>query len=240
MSLRRAWTPYVLLAALLLASRIDRFPLKGWLQAQTIEWRGILGTEVGVSVAPLYLPGTFFVAVALLTLLLHRMRAAEALAALKATAGTLAASAAALGTAVPMVRIFIHSDGNAAGLPGMPMLLAAAAADLAGPAWPLAAPFVGAFGAFLAGSATFSNMMFASFQLGAAERTGLVPEVVLAAQMLGANAGNMISVLNVVAAAAVVGLLRQEGTIIRFTVVPMLLYCLAAGALALAAAAWAA
>ena len=52
-------------------------------------------------------------------------------------------------------------------------------------------------------------MMFASFQLGAAERAGVAPAVVLAGQMLGANAGNMISVLNVVAAAAVVGLLIQ-------------------------------
>lgn len=50
--------------------------------------------------------------------------------------------------------------------------------------------------------------------------------------MLGANAGNMISVLNVVAAAAVVGLSREEGTIIRFTLGPMLLYSLAVGLLA--------
>lgn len=61
--------------------------------------------------------------------------------------------------------------------------------------------------------------------------------LVLAAQMLGANAGNMVSVPNVVAAAAVVGLSRQEGMIIRFTVGPMLYYCVAAGALALLLAA---
>ena len=51
---------------------------------------------------------------------------------------------------------------------------------------------------------------------------------------LGANAGNMVSVVNVVAAAAVVGLLRQEGAIIRFTLLPMLYYTTAAGLLALA------
>ena len=55
--------------------------------------------------------------------------------------------------------------------------------------------------------------------------------------MLGANAGNMASVLNVVAAAAVVGLARQEGAIIRLTLGPMLYHCLAAGALAFAIAA---
>jgi lactate permease len=57
--------------------------------------------------------------------------------------------------------------------------------------------------------------------------------IVLAAQMLGANAGNMISVVNVVSAAAVVGLLRHEGAIIRFTLPPMLIYCLASGMIAL-------
>lgn len=76
-------------------------------------------------------------------------------------------------------------------------------------------------------------MIFALLQLGAAERAGVPEAIMLAAQMLGANAGNMISVLNVVAAAAVVGLLRQEGTIIRFPLVPMVYYCLAAGTLAL-------
>jgi lactate permease len=48
---------------------------------------------------------------------------------------------------------------------------------------------------------------------------------------LGANAGNMISVLNVVAAATVVGLQNQEGRIIRFTLVPMLFYSVWAGIL---------
>ncbi len=132
-----------------------------------------------------------------------------------------------------MVRVFIHSDVYGTDHASMPMELAAVAADLAGTGWPLMAPLVGALGSFLSGSATFSNLMFAQFQLGAAERAAVPEGVVLAAQMLGANAGNMVSVLNVVAAAAVVGLSRQEGAIIRLTLVPMLFYCLAAGTLAL-------
>lgn len=55
--------------------------------------------------------------------------------------------------------------------------------------------------------------------------------------MLGANAGNMVSVLNVVAAASVVGLLGQEGTIIRFTLLPMLWYCRVTGTVSLLLAA---
>ncbi|MEJ7930209.1 L-lactate permease [Ramlibacter sp. AN1015] len=237
LSLARAWTPYLLLAAMLVFTRVDAFPWKAWLQSPTIRWPDILGTGIGFAVAPLYLSGTLFLLVALFTLPLQRVSLARAGAALRASAPVVAGSALALGAAVPMVRIFIHSGVNEAELASMPLTLARAAADAVGPGWPLVAPFVGAFGAFLAGSATFSNMMFAELQASAAQRAGLPEVPVLAAQMLGANAGNMISVLNVVAAAAVVGLLRQEGAIVRHTLAPMICYCLAAGAIAMALAA---
>lgn len=236
MALARAWTPYLLLGGLLVATRFDFLPLKEWLQSVAISWTGILGTGIGVSVAPFYLPGAMFVAVVLITIPLHRMSARQATVSLREARISLVGSALALGAAVPMVRIFIHSGVNDAGLASMPMELAAVAADIAGPAWPLFAPLVGALGSFLSGSATFSNMMFALLQHGAASRAEVPETVVLAAQMLGANAGNMVSVLNVVAAASVVGLLRQEGTILRFTLGPMPYYCLAAGILALSVA----
>lgn len=58
-------------------------------------------------------------------------------------------------------------------------------------------------------------------------------QIVLALQVLGANAGNMICVVNVVAAASVVNLLGQEGRIIRLTLGPMLYYVIWAGVLGL-------
>lgn len=73
MPLRRAWAPYLLLAALLVASRIEFRPLKAWLEAATVSWTGIPGTEIGVSIAPLYLPGAMFLAIVLVTIPLHRM-----------------------------------------------------------------------------------------------------------------------------------------------------------------------
>lgn len=234
MPLGRAWAPYLLLAGLLVATRVEFLPLKDWLQAAVITWPGILGTRIGISMAPLYLPGAMFVVAVLFAVRLHRMRSRQVGAALRHAGATLVGSALALGAAVPMVRIFIQSGVNDAGLASMPTELAAVAAESVGSGWPLVAPLVGALGAFLSGSATFSNMMFALLQLSAADRAGVPETIVLAAQMLGANAGNMISVVNVVAAASVVGLLRQEGTIIRFTLVPMLYYCLVAGTLAFA------
>lgn len=237
MGLGSAWTPYVLLVVLLIATRLQALPLKAWLQSFRFAWEGILGTEVNATLAPLYLPGTAFVFVVLVTLPLHRMTVTQAAGALGEGLCATARAALPLTAAVVMVRIFINSGVNGSGRESMPLELAMLAAAGAGSTWPLFAPLVGAFGAFLSGSATFSNLMFALFQVAVADRTGASAEAVLAAQMLGSNAGNMVSVLNVVAAAAVVGLIGREGTIIRFTLWPMLAYCVAAGLLAMTVAA---
>lgn len=48
--------------------------------------------------------------------------------------------------------------------------------------------------------------------------------LVLGLLVPGANAGNIICMVNVVAAASVVGLIGKEGTIIRMTLLPMLYF----------------
>jgi len=229
LSTARAWLPYVLVALLLVLTRLDALPLKGWLQGARLVWRDILGTGINAALEPLYLPGSIFLVVVLATYFLHGLRPGQLGGAFKTSARTLTGSAIALGTALPMVRIFINSGVNAVGLDSMPIELAALMAGAAGGAWPLLAPLVGALGSFISGSATFSNMMFALFQVSAAQQVGVSTQLVLALQALGANAGNMICVLNVVAAASVVGLHGQEGRIIRFTLGPMVYYSLGAG-----------
>jgi len=230
-SLRRAWLPYLLLAVLLVLSRIPELGLKALLQSAQWQWSSILGTELQVTVQPLYLPGSLFVlCAAIATLLLAQPQAVNRWRPLYLAFGQsgrmILPSMIALGAAVPMVRIFLHSDVNTAGLPAMPLALAAQAAVYLTDSWVWCAPLVGALGSFIAGSATFSNLMFGSFQQAMADSSGLPSAVVLALQMLGANAGNMICVVNVVAAASVVKLAGREGEIIRYTVAPMLLYCL--------------
>ena len=116
----------------------------------------------------------------------------------------------------------------------MPIVLAQSAASWFSNAWPNVAPWVGALGAFIAGSNTVSNMMFSYFQFSTASQIGLGMDgasVVVALQAIGGAAGNMISVHNVVAAAAVVGLLNREGEVIRKTLVPMVFYVIQAGLL---------
>ncbi len=135
-----------------------------------------------------------------------------------------------------MVRIFLNSDVNTSGLAAMPTELAHLAVAHLASVWPLMAPMIGALGSFVAGSSTFSNMMFAGLQQEAALVADHSPRLILALQVLGSNAGNMICVMNVVAAAAVVNLAGKEGQIIRLTLGPMLFYAIGAGVVGLAMA----
>jgi lactate permease len=233
MSIWKAWLPYVLVGLLLLLSRLNMFPFKDWLQSHTLEWRGILGTEISLILQPLYLPGTLFLIVVALTYFIQRMELGEAREAIRDSAKMLGSTAVALAFAVPMARMFINSGVNTTGLEAMPIVLAEGMAALAGDLWPLFAPLTGAFGAFIAGSNTISNMMFSLFQFGVAEQIGASTLVVVAMQAVGGAAGNMICVHNVVAASATVGLSGREGQLIRRVLLPMFYYVVFAGVLAM-------
>lgn len=229
----RAWAPYVLVAVLLVLSRtID--PVKDALQNVAVGPSDILGTGIDEELEVLYSPGAVFLVVCLITYLLHRMSGRQIATSWSVSARQLAGAAIALLFALPLVRILINSgpDYNTSGLESMPLTLAEGAAAIAGGTWPLFAPWIGALGAFIAGSNTVSNLTFSLFQFATAQNIGVDPETVVAAQAVGGAAGNMITVHNVVAASATVGLLGREGDVIRMTIIPMTYYCLLAGGLA--------
>ncbi len=233
MSLVRAWMPYVLVAALLVITRLPGLPFKAWLAGVQVTWTGILGTDLSQGLQPLYLPGTIFLVVCLVTAVIHSMSGVQVKSAFSASARMLAGPAFALVFAVALVRVFIDSNVNVSGLQSMPLELAEFAAAIAGQAWPFFAAMIGALGAFVAGSNTVSDLMFSHFQYGVADRIGVSHLVVLGLQALGGAAGNMITVHNVVAASATVGLVGREGLLIRRTIYPMLYYVVAAGLLGL-------
>ncbi|MGE6754930.1 L-lactate permease [Rossellomorea sp. NPDC071047] len=226
-----AWIPYLLVAVLLVLTRLDLLPIKEWLRSVKVGWSNILGTEISTQFEPLYLPGTIFLLVMALTFLIHKMNRLQIEETFRQSLFTIKGSIISLMAAVPMVRIFINSGVNDSDLVSMPMELATLVSGLAGEGWPFVAPLIGALGSFISGSATFSNMMFSLFQFSVADQIGADQQTVLSLQVLGANAGNMVCVLNVVAAASVVQLSGKEGQIIRITVVPMLLYVLLSGSL---------
>lgn len=117
----------------------------------------------------------------------------------------------------------------------MPIVMAEWVAVNVGNVYPLFAPSIGALGAFIAGSNTVSNLMFSFFQFGVAERLMMPTTIIVALQAVGAAAGNMIAIHNVVAAAATVGYLGNEGIVLRKTIIPTLYYLLLVGILGLVA-----
>ncbi|MGF1569632.1 MAG: L-lactate permease [Nodosilinea sp.] len=230
MTVLKAWLPYVLLGLLLVLSRLEVLPLKGWLRSVRLGWTNILGVNITTTSTPLYLPGTIFLLVAVLSYVFHQMKREDMGLAVVEAAGMLQKTALALGTAVLTARVFINSDVNTAGLASMPLTLAEGISALAGQTWPLFAALVGMIGAFVAGSVTVSNMMFALFQFGVADTIGASPQIILALQTVGASAGNVICVSNIVAAATV-GLLGREGMIIRQLLLVVIFYLTLTGIL---------
>ncbi len=225
-----AWTPYLLVGGLLVLVRLEPH-IRAWIAAAAIDCQcitSLLGTDIGKKTNPLALPGTIFIIVSLACVPLHRMSLRSFGAALGESSRALVGAAAAIVFAVPMVRIFIKSEINMAGLQSMPLELAQTVADMAGSGWPAFSAVLGAVGAFVAGSNTISNMTFSLVQFKIALNIGVSPLFIVALQAVGGAAGNMICVHNVVAASATVGLFGQEGALIRKTLIPTLYYLAAA------------
>ena len=235
MSPLRAWSPYLLVAILLVLTRLPQLPLGSWLRQFSVGWNDIIGTQISAVTTPLYLPAAVLMVVAITTVVLHRMRVEQFTAALTESTKTLLGAGFVLVFTVPMVRIYINSDVNALGLSSMPIAMADWVSLNVGVVWPFFAPFIGALGAFIAGSNTVSNLMFALFQHGVATALGISAAMIVALQAVGAAAGNMIAIHNVVAASATVGLLGQEGATLRRTLLPTLYYLVATGCLGLLA-----
>lgn len=233
MSLVRAWSPYLVVAALLILTRLPWLGMARFLQHQwvTLAWRDIFDTGITASFQPLWSPGSIFIIASLITFFLHGMTRLEYRRAWRDSGRTLLPASTALLFTVPMVQVFINSGGGGAGYEQMPIALAEGVANLAGSAWPFFSTFIGGMGAFVAGSNTVSNMMFALFQFGVGERIAVDPTWIVALQAVGGASGNIICVHNVVAASAVVGLIGKEGAVIRKTLLPFVYYAGITGAI---------
>jgi lactate permease len=233
MSLVRAWIPYVLVAIILVLTRIKSLGLKTLLNKVNIHFNDISGEGINADFAPLYLPGGIMMLVVIITYFIHNMKLKELTTAISESGKTLIDAGFVLVFTVPMVRVLINSGVNDLSLTSMPVAMAEFAAGSVGEIYPLIAPTIGALGAFIAGSNTVSNMMLSEFQFATARSLLMPGTILLALQAVGAAAGNMIAIHNVVAAAATVGLLGREGSVLRKTILPTLYYLLLTGIIGL-------
>ena len=224
-----AWAPYILLASLLVISRTFE-PLTDALKAASFNFSNILDEEkINASFQILYLPGGILIFTCFITFIIHKMNLNKISSTIKDSTKTVLNAGFVLIFTVPLVRIMINYGVNTNEIVSMPIAMAQGMSSLMGQTYPLFAPSIGAIGAFLAGSNTVSNLMLSQFQFETANLLGLSGALMVAAQSVGAAAGNMIAIHNIVAASATVGLFGKEGDILRITIIPTIYYVLFAG-----------
>ena len=229
----KAWLPYLLLAIILVLTRTFE-PLTILLKSINLKFSDILGEKgISGSFQLLYLPGGILILVSIITFFIHQMKIPQISNATKDSFKTILGAGFVLIFTVPLVRIMINSGINDNELSSMPIAMASGVSNFMGEIYPFFAPSIGAIGAFLAGSNTVSNLMLSQFQFETANFLGISGILMVAAQSVGAAAGNMIAIHNVVAASATVGLLGREGATLRITIIPTFYYLIFSGVITL-------
>ncbi len=227
MSVAMAWVPYIIIALILVATRIPQLYLKNLLTSGApfvIKIDNILGFEtLDWSLKWAYLPGTFFVIVAIITNLLHKMDKKKIKQSWIDTIKQVWGAALALLFGLALVEVMKYKS-----VYGTSMLdeIANALSKVGKGLYVLIAPFIGVLGAFVSGSATVSMNLFSNLQYNTATVLDLPTVFVISMQCVGAAIGNMVCINNAVAASATIGTTGKEGKLIKINAIPMLIYSL--------------
>lgn len=228
-SLWQAWLPYFGVGLLLVLTRLQSLPFRDWLKNASIQLPHLMGTEISSKFEPCYNPGLFpFLFIAMLVSIFYGLKKRQIFCVWKAAASRIKSPVVALLFTVPMVEV-MQAGHSPRGWESMPIVIAHFVSHIVGGAWPLISPFIGAFGAFIAGSNTVSNLLFGMFQYSVAERLGISHIIIVSLQNVGGSFGVLVCIFKIIAASATVGLSGVEGPLIRRNLVPLLIYGLVVG-----------
>lgn len=218
MSMSWAMIPYALLVTIVLVALIP--PVRDFLGQVIVRVRfpelatargWVTPAGEGRTVNVFGHTGALLTYASLLTYLLFSWRRQYRTGAVRRIAKGVARRAvrASLGTAamVGMAVTMTHA--------GMTNLLAEGMARVAGPAFPLVVPFIGALGAFMTGSNTNSNVVFAGLQDQAAVLLGMSPLIILAAQTTGGAIGSAFAPAKIIVGCSTVEGAGGEGQVLR-------------------------
>jgi len=201
--------PYLILVALLI---VGKFTLKS--------------SGVNLPFAPkhtflFFNPGFAFVISALLTKAIYKKNSSLKSSGLFTSFKKSIEPFLVISTMSIMVQLFINSGENSLGIESMMEIIAK---NFENGLLPLTAPLVGAFGNFLTGSATVSNVMFGQFFFNAASKIETNTTLILALELVGAAAGNMVALADILPAQAVVGIKNKEKEVLKVVIIPCLIY----------------
>jgi lactate permease len=101
---------------------------------------------------------------------------------------------------------------------GMTDVLARGLSTAVGALFPVVSPFIGLLGAFMTGSNTNSNVVFAPLQKATAQLIAVAIPVILAAQTTGGSLGSMLAPAKIIVGCSTAGLGGEEGSVMRKTV----------------------
>ena len=226
MSLIKAWIPYIMVAVILVVTRIPQLHVKGFLTSGpfVINAKNILGFDnLNWSFKWAYLPGTFFILVAIITNIIHKMNFKQVKESWLNTIKQVSGGAMALLFGLALVEILKFKN-----IDEISMLdtMANALSKVGEKLYILIAPFIGVLGAFVSGSATVSMTLFSNLQYNAATTLNISTVFVMAMQCVGSAIGNMVCINNAVAASATIGTSGKEAKLIKTNIIPMIIYCL--------------
>ncbi len=231
MSLIRAWLPYVLIAVILVVTRIPALGIKELLNTGSVfvlKFPALFGVaNTAYSLKWAYLPGTAFILVALIIIFIHKMKGGEVKKAWADSFRQVSGAAVALVFGLALVNIMRYSGSNDATFEGMKSMIfymAEALSKMPKVLYVVVSPIIGILGSFISGSNTVSVTLFTNLQHMSAINLGLSEILIVAVHIIGGAVGNMVCVNNVVAVCATVGTSGKEGKIIRTCVIPMILY----------------
>ena len=229
MSLFKAWIPYLFVSVWLILTRIPQLGLKGPIKSVVISVKGILGIpEAAWNFAILNNPGVApFILIVLLSIPLYGLTGSQVKEIFVKSGKQVYGATIALIFGFGLVYMYRWSSFNGAGLDSMLLTMAKGVAELAGENYFYVAPFIGSVGAFMFGSNTVSNVMFAPLQFETANLLQIPPTVILALQNQGGAIGNMVCINNIVAVAATTGIISIrgiEGKLLKTDVVPWAIY----------------
>ena len=222
----KAWLPYLMIAVFLVLTRLPFLPLRGWInswfQIRIPEIFSTPGTQFQWSI--LANPGLFpFLLTGIIFAVYYGMNFREIAGVFKDSEKQVRYSAFAIASGFAMVQIMISSSTNNAELPGMLNVIAESVVHSTGKAYLLAAPVIGCFGTFFAGSCTVSNLLFCPIQFSAAGLIDFPETQMIALQNIGGGIGSMLRLSGIVATCATVNAVGKEGKIIVLNSIPALI-----------------
>ena len=248
-TLVKAFTPTLLLIVILVLTRIKQLPFKAMLNNAT-DWlhfplgemgdlkvtkglifsvENIFRTGVSDSYKLLYTPSLIpFIVTVLISFFLFRLPKDKCKGIYLKSALQMQKPFLALVGAMIMVKLMMVGGEDS-----MTQVIGKGLANATQQYWVSFASYLGALGAFFSGSNTISNVTFGAVQYSVATATGLSVPLILALQSVGGAMGNMVCINNIIAGCSVLGIDKAEGSILKKTAIPMIVYGIIAAIVAL-------